>query len=55
MLWLKYEFFKQGIGPNEFKKAQMRDIKDIIDIENEINERKQREGAVQDAIANLGR
>jgi len=55
LLWLKHKFFKQGIGPDEFKKAQMRDINDIMDIENAINERRQREGEVQDAISRMGR
>jgi len=33
----------------------MRDINDIMDIENAIQERKQREGEVQDAIASMAR
>ena len=33
----------------------MRDINDIMDIENAIQEKNQREGAIQDAIASMGK
>ena len=55
LLWLKHKFWLKGIGPEQFKKAQMRDIMDIMDIEGAISERKEREGAIQDAINSMGR
>ena len=53
MLWLKYKFFEQGISPHEFRKCQMRDIKDIMDIKDTIDSKAMREVEVRDMIARM--
>jgi hypothetical protein len=55
LLWLKYKFFEEGIGPREFRKCQMRDIKEIMEIKNAVEERRQRESDIQDALSRMGR
>jgi hypothetical protein len=55
LLWLKYKFFEEGIGPQEFRKCQMRDIKEIMEIKNAVEERRQRESDIQDALSRMGR
>jgi len=55
MMWLKYKFFEAGISPNEFRKSQMKDIKDIMDIKDAVEERRQRENDIQDALSRMGR
>lgn len=47
MLWAKYRFFEKGIGPEEFRNMQVRDIKDIFAVDSAINSRKQREAEVE--------
>lgn len=53
MIWFKYKFFESGISPDEFKKCQLRDIKDIFDIKNAIDKRASREQKVRDMIAKM--
>lgn len=53
MLWLKYKFFEHGISPREFRKCQMRDIKDIIDIKETVDSRIIRESEVRDMMARM--
>lgn len=55
IVWLKYKFFEKGISPNEFKKCQMRDIREVMDIQEAIEDRKKREDEIQDAISRMGR
>ena len=50
-MWAKHKFFEKGISTNEFKKCQMRDIRDVLDISSEINSKKIREQEIQDIIA----
>lgn len=50
MMWIKNQFFKNGISPNDFRKCQMRDILDILEIESEIEEKQKREQEVQNLI-----
>ena len=50
---MKYKFFEAGISPREFRKCQMRDIKDIMDIKNAIDQRAKREREVQNMIAQM--
>ena len=54
LLWLKYKFFKEGISPREFNKMAMRDIHDIIDIDNAMEEKQLREQEIYD-LMNRGR
>jgi len=49
-MWFKNKFFRKGISPNDFRKCQMRDILDILEIESEINEKQKREQEVLDLI-----
>lgn len=53
MLWLKYKFFEQGISPREFRKCQMRDIKDIMDIKETVDSRIIRESEVREMMARM--
>jgi len=50
---LKYKFFEQGISPEEFRKCQMRDVRDIMDIKNEIEIRAQRNAKVREMISRM--
>ncbi len=50
-MWAKLQFFKKGIGPSEFKKCQMRDIKDVLGISLEINLKQMREQEIQRLMA----
>ncbi len=47
LLWAKCQFFERGIGPEEFRRSQMRDIKDIMQIKNAVIEKRIREEEVQ--------
>ena len=53
MLWAKYQFFERGIGPDEFRRTQMRDIVDIMQIKNAIKEKQLREELVREMMANM--
>lgn len=50
LLWLKYKFFKEGISPREFMKNKMSDIKDIIDLDNAIEEKSRREQEIHNLM-----
>ncbi len=50
MLWAKYQFFERGIGPDEFRRSQIRDIKDIMQIKNAVKEKQLREEKVQEMM-----
>jgi len=52
-LWLKYKFFEAGISPNEFRKCQIRDIKDIMDIKEAMDTRAMRNAKVRDMMARM--
>lgn len=45
MLW-KYKYWKLGIPCHQFRKEQMRDISDVMAIDNAISEKAKREGKV---------
>jgi len=53
LLWIKYKFFESGISPTEFRKCQMRDIRDIMDIKNSIDQRMMREQKIQNMIGKM--
>lgn len=53
MMWLKNKFFESGISPHEFRKCQMRDINDIINIKDALNEKRGREREVQNLINSM--
>ena len=53
LLWGMYQFFERGISPEEFKKTQMRDIKDIMEIKNEVKEKQIREEKVREMIYSM--
>ncbi|MEK0335804.1 MAG: hypothetical protein QQN41_00005 [Nitrosopumilus sp.] len=53
LLWIKYKFFKAGISPREFRKCQMRDINDIMDIKNIVNEKAMRDQKIRDMTARM--
>jgi len=55
LLWIKYKFFEAGISPDEFRKCQIRDIQDIMEIKNAIDQRAMREAKIRDMIANMQR
>ena len=43
-------FLDKGISPNEFKRTQMRDIKDVLEISDAINSKIKSEREVQDLM-----
>lgn len=51
LLWYKYQFFERGIGPDEFRRSQMRDIKDIMQINNAVKEKQIREEKVREMMS----
>lgn len=53
LLWAKYQFFERGIGPEEFGRTQMRDIKDIMHIKNAVKEKQLREETVQEMVESM--
>lgn len=53
MLWIKYKFFEQGISPEEFRRCQVRDLRDIMDIKNAMDTRAIRESKIRDMIARM--
>lgn len=53
LLWIKYKFFEMGISPREFRKCQMRDIKDIMDIKNAIDKRAIREQKIREMVGRM--
>jgi hypothetical protein len=55
LLWAKYQFWKAGIPPEEFRKTRIGDLKDIMDIENAIEEKSQRNQGIQDALSRMGK
>ena len=52
-MWIKYKFFEVGISPREFKKCQIRDINDIIDIKNAMDQRIMREQKIREMVAKI--
>ena len=53
MLWLKYKFFKAGISPQEFRKCQMRDIINIMEINNAMDTKMAREQKIKEMVARM--
>jgi hypothetical protein len=53
LLWVKYKFFEVGISPNEFRKCHIKDIQDIMEIKNAIDERAMREQEIRNMIASM--
>lgn len=53
MLWLKYKFFKVGISPQEFRKCQMTDIIDIMEINNALDTKMMREQKIKEMVARM--
>ena len=49
-MWAKQKFYEKGISPNEFRKCQIRDIKDVLEISAEINLKINREQEIQNII-----
>ncbi len=52
-MWLKYQFFEKGISPYEFRKCRVKDIKDIMDIKEAVDEREMREKTIMEMRANM--
>lgn len=49
LLW-KHKYFKAGIPCHLFRKEQVRDIIDVIDIDNALNDKTSREAKVNDLM-----
>ena len=47
---MKYKCAKMGISPAEFNKSRPKDIIDILELENTINDKMEHEREVQDKI-----
>ena len=50
---MKYLFFEAGISPREFRKCQMRDVEEIIEIKSAIEERDAREKKINKMRAQM--
>jgi len=50
LLFWKWVYFKNGISTREFKREQIRDIRDVMDIDNAIQEKKISQKKLQDLI-----
>jgi hypothetical protein len=55
LLFAMWQFWKQGISPNEFKKTSLKDITTVIEIDNAINERLHRYQKTQQTVASMRR
>ncbi len=53
LLWIKYKFFKAGISPHEFKKCTMKDILDVMEINNAMDTKMMREQKIKEMIARM--
>ena len=53
LLWAKYQFFKKGISPEEFKRTQMRDLRDIMEINKAVKDKQIREEKVREMIESM--
>jgi len=53
LLWAKYQFFEKGISPEEFKRTQMRDLRDIMEIKNAVKDKQLREEKVREMIESM--
>lgn len=54
LAWARYTFFEKGIGPHEFERAQIRHIKEILDIKGAADEKVSRDKKIAEAIARMG-
>ena len=52
LLW-KHRFWEKGISPSQFRKCQMRDIIEIMDIDNAYKSKKSRNNLVQQEIEKI--
>ncbi len=53
VMWLKYQFFEKGISPHEFRKCRVKDIKEIMDIKEAIDDKAMREKTISDMRAQM--
>jgi len=53
--WYKWVAYKNGIGPEEFRKGQMRDWRAIIKIDNAINEKELRNAQIRKLMSQVRR
>lgn len=49
-LYHKWLYWKNGISAREFRNEWVRDMRDIMDIENAVSEKQQREQAIVSAM-----
>lgn len=52
LLW-KWEYWKKGIPAHQFWKEKSRDIKDIMDINNAVNNKKVRQQEIRKAMSGM--
>jgi len=52
-LWWKYQCFEKGIDPLRAKKIPLKDVQDIMDISNAVNEKTLREVKARELLANM--
>ena len=53
ILFNKWKFWRNGISPTEFNKISTRDLIDIVEIDNAINEKAMREKEVNKLLRNI--
>jgi hypothetical protein len=52
-LWWKWLYWKKGISTREFKNEYLNDIKDVIEINNAVEEKQLREQKVRSMMNNM--
>lgn len=50
-----YKFLEKGISPREFRKCRSQDIKDMIDLDNTIQEKTNREIKIKNMMNEMKR
>jgi len=51
-MWM-YKCYKEGISPNEFRKCQIRDIRDIMEINDAMIEKSMREAKINELKSSM--
>ena len=51
--WMKHQCFEKGIPPQVFKKMQMRDLLEIFEINQAINQKQIRQAQIDEAISEM--
>ena len=53
LIWKMYNAYQQGISPNEFRKCNMDDLNDVLDIKKSVDKKIERERKVRNAMSRI--